>query len=318
MSYDVERGYGNTPRKSYQSGGFGSSSAASSSSANGSAYANGNSRNNQGFGGNAGSVEHPLVGAIKENIKQMSTNVTLITKFITTLGTNKDTQDLRHRLNGTIESTKQIAKETALQLKELGSTQSGTLEQRNQLKQVHQKLTKDFTVWLEKFQEISKVSAQKERTLLPPPKTPTSSQPAKPLDTFPTSTGYGEDAVDEKQGLLEATRKQQLLQIENEREFNDSIIQDREEGIKKIEGTIREVNEIFTDLAQLVNEQGIMIDNIESNIESTAHNTAEGVVELRKASDHQKSARSKMCWLALIIAIVAAVITIILVLSFKV
>lgn len=107
------------------------------------------------------------------------------------------------------------------------------------------------------------------------------------------------------------------MQIEAEREFNDAVIADRETGIKQIEQTITEVNEIFTDLANLVHEQGFMIDNIESNIESTVHNTAEGVVQLRKASEHQKSARNKMCWLALIIAIIAGVLTLILVLSIK-
>ncbi len=49
------------------------------------------------------------------------------------------------------------------------------------------------------------------------------------------------------------------MQIENEREFNDAMIQDREEGIQQIEATITEVNGIFTDLAQLVHEQGYMI-----------------------------------------------------------
>jgi len=300
MSYDVEQGYGG-PRKSYQSGGFGGTPSSRPPGLNG--HANGN-----------GTVEHPLVGTIRENIKQMSTNVTHITKFVTVLGTNKDNQELRHKLTGTIESTKQIAKETALQLKELNNSNAGTPEQRNQHKIVHQKLAKDFSVWLEKFQEISKVSAQKERTLLPPPKPAQSSK----QDTFPAGNNYYDDhGAAENQGLLEASRKQQLMQIENEREFNDSLIQDREEGIKQIESSIKEVNEIFTDLAHLVVEQGVMIDNIESNVESAAHNTTEGVVELRKASDHQKSARSKMCWLALIIAIVAAVIAIILVFSLK-
>lgn len=49
------------------------------------------------------------------------------------------------------------------------------------------------------------------------------------------------------------------MQIENEREFNDAMMQDREDGIKQIESTIMEVNGIFTDLAQIVHEQGYMI-----------------------------------------------------------
>lgn len=53
--------------------------------------------------------------------------------------------------------------------------------------------------------------------------------------------------------------RENFLQIENEREFNDALIQDRDEGIKQIESTIIEVNGIFTDLAQIVHEQGFMI-----------------------------------------------------------
>jgi len=108
-----------------------------------------------------------------------------------------------------------------------------------------------------------------------------------------------------------------LLQIENEREFNDALIHDREMGIKQIESAVSEVNEIFTDLANLVHEQGFMIDNIESNIESTAVQTQDGVVQLQKASQHQKSARSKMCILAIILVVIAAVLTLILVVTLK-
>jgi len=75
------------------------------------------------------------------------------------------------------------------------------------------------------------------------------------------------------------------------------------------------VNALFTDLATLVDQQGVMIDNIESNIEDTRVHTSEAVKEVTKASNYQKSARSKMCWLALIIVIVMAVIAVIIVLK---
>lgn len=58
-------------------------------------------------------------------------------------------------------------------------------------------------------------------------------------------------------------------------------------------------------------------DNIESNIESTAVQTHEGVKELQKASKHQRSARNKLCILAIIIAIIAAVVTLILVFTLR-
>lgn len=39
----------------------------------------------------------------------------------------------------------------------------------------------------------------------------------------------------------------------------DALIADREQGIKEIEKTVVEVNEIFRDLSHLVQEQGVMI-----------------------------------------------------------
>jgi len=54
-----------------------------------------------------------------------------------------------------------------------------------------------------------------------------------------------------------------------------------------------------------------MIDNIESNIEESVVKTSDGVEELRKANDYQKSSRNKMCCLALIILIIAAIIVVV-------
>ncbi|CAL5444871.1 unnamed protein product [Camellia sinensis] len=49
----------------------------------------------------------------------------------------------------------------------------------------------------------------------------------------------------------------------------------REQGIEEIQQQIGEVNEIFKDLAVLVHEQGVMIDDISSNIESSHAGTAQ-------------------------------------------
>lgn len=48
-------------------------------------------------------------------------------------------------------------------------------------------------------------------------------------------------------------------------------------------------------------------DNIESNVETSVDQTSKGVEELRAASKYQRSARTKMCILALILVIIAGV-----------
>ena len=52
-----------------------------------------------------------------------------------------------------------------------------------------------------------------------------------------------------------------------------------------------------------------IIETIEGNVESAQQYTSEAVVQLQQASKHQKSARSKMCWLALIIVVVIVFIS---------
>lgn len=47
--------------------------------------------------------------------------------------------------------------------------------------------------------------------------------------------------------------------LDNEIAFNEAVIEEREQGIQEIHSQIGEVNEIFKDLAVLVNDQGVMI-----------------------------------------------------------
>lgn len=112
---------------------------------------------------------------------------------------------------------------------------------------------------------------------------------------------------DEEEGGLQ---KQQLipndkgkkLQITIEREpinneefaYQQNLIRQRDQEISNIEEGITELNEIFKDLGNVVQQQGIMVDNIEANIYSTSDNTAMASRELNKAYRSQKSA-NKWC-----------------------
>jgi len=95
--------------------------------------------------------------------------------------------------------------------------------------------------------------------------------------------------------------------LEGERLFNETVIAEREQGIKQIESTIIEVNEVFRDLGALVQEQGVVVDNIERHIDETVHETTQGVKQLAKAKDHLNSTKQKMCCLVGIIVVVIAV-----------
>merc|ERR1712017_24719 len=87
---------------------------------------------------------------------------------------------------------------------------------------------------------------------------------------------------------------------------------EREEGIREIQGQIAEVGEIFQDLAVLVHEQGDMVNDIESNIISSHGHTQQAGKELVKAAAHQKSARNRMCIIAVILLVFLIVLILIM------
>ena len=82
------------------------------------------------------------------------------------------------------------------------------------------------------------------------------------------------------------SQQHQQSQLLIEEEVDMNALREREQAIRKIEGDIVEVNQIFKDLATMVHDQGEVLDSIEANIESTTIQIHEGTDQLVKASDY--------------------------------
>jgi syntaxin 7 len=193
----------------------------------------------------------------------------------------------------------------------------------------HKKLVKDLHATLKDFQRAQRACAERESTFLPQKENVGGSPQGKSKKKGYGATGgndnssaaaaaavamsgerggqfyQGTQMVDEGQQhaplLMEhkSQGQKEMTAVEIDMRFNDQLIEERERGIAEIQQQIGEVNEIFQDLAVLVNEQGNMIDDIEANIVSTAMRTKEAQKELTKADKSQKSARNKMVCLAI-------------------
>jgi len=159
------------------------------------------------------------------------------------------------------------------------------------------KLLKDFESTASSFKQITTLAAQKEKS------TPV------PNNTFTRRNDdhYADDDDNIKHQENQKLLDQQFMQVDQERIFHEDHVKRRNEEIKEIEKQVIEVNEMFVDVAHLVQEQGQMIDNIESNVEKTSHDTKSANVELKKASEYQQSYRSKLCVLVIIILVIAGV-----------
>ena len=67
-------------------------------------------------------------------------------------------------------------------------------------------------------------------------------------------------------------------------DMSEPMMLEREDAIKKIERDVRDVADLFQDVAMLVNQQGEQLDNIQSNLETTVTHTHGAERELKRVS----------------------------------
>ncbi|KAL7056406.1 hypothetical protein AAHC03_020940 [Spirometra sp. Aus1] len=92
----------------------------------------------------------------------------------------------------------------------------------------------------------------------------------------------------EEFNLLEPTSGDQTQQLLME---NTAAVTQREQEITQIVRSIHELNEIFRDVAQLVVDQGTLVDRIDYNVEQTQVRVQEALKQLTKAQSHQRKNR---------------------------
>jgi hypothetical protein len=79
----------------------------------------------------------------------------------------------------------------------------------------------------------------------------------------------------------------QLQQMDNT-SVQDDILRERNQEIKKINTQMSTVSEIFRDLANIVEGQQGMVDDIEQQVEESHGHAQSGLEQIEKANEHQK------------------------------
>ena len=103
-------------------------------------------------------------------------------------------------------------------------------------------------------------------------------------------------------------QEQLRLASQDEVDFQESLIIERESEIRNIEQSVGELYELFRDVAHIVHEQGGQLDTIHGNVISVADDTRQADIELRSASKYQKNARGRAFCLLLILLVVLTII----------
>ena len=161
---------------------------------------------------------------------------------------------------------------------------------------------------MQKFQEISTLDLNKERKDVQE----FSNAANSPSHDFSAPSRAEEEALSRHQ-------EQKQMQLEqDEVDFNEQIIRERNREIREIETAVVEVGQIFQDLAAMVNEQGIMVDNIEANISSAVEQTGEGVKDLEGAEEYQIKSRKKCVVISIIVFVVIVVVVLIILFALRI
>ena len=148
--------------------------------------------------------------------------------------------------------------------------------------------------------EKQRASASAERSAL---------SPSDPSNPQPYSDDPGQQQQQQQQ------QQQDQLAPQDEVDFQESLIIERESEIRNIEQSVGELNELFRDVAHLVHEQGEVFDVIENNVQNTVQDTRNADLELRSASRYQKNARGKAFCLLVILVVILLVIILAVVLG---
>lgn len=132
-----------------------------------------------------------------------------------------------------------------------------------------------------------------------------------------TGTRADEETIDR---LIETGDSEQIFQKaiheQGRGQIMDTLaeIQERHDAVRDLEKKLLDLQQIFLDMAVLVDAQGELLDNIETHVSSAIDHVQQGNTALQKAKKLQKNSRKWMCILILFLLTIA-VITVLAVLK---
>ncbi|XP_011874034.1 PREDICTED: syntaxin isoform X3 [Vollenhovia emeryi] len=150
-----------------------------------------------------------------------------------------------------------------------------------------------------------------------------------------TQTDYRERCKGRIQRQLEITGRtttneelEEMLEQGNPAVFTQGIIMETQQAkqtladiearhadIIKLENSIRELHDMFMDMAMLVESQGEMVDSIEYCVNRTSDHVGQARGELIVAEEYQKKARKKLFLISICVTIAVIILIIILAVS---
>lgn len=239
---------------------------------------------------------------LKMKLQSLLSSNRRLANDVNVLGTKKDTPRLRERVHSSMEKTRDLCREIGDGVKRLQGWNKLTKQQKYE----QTKVSSDFQAALQEFQGLQKKALEKEKASV------TAARAA-----HESESGHAFGQADNAPLEQQQQQQQQLSQLapQDEVDFQEALIIEREEEIRNIEQGVGDLNVLFRQVAQIVDEQEVGIRTIADNVENVHQDTRQADVETRQAARYQKAARNKSCCLLLILAVILTIIILAIVLG---
>uniref|UniRef100_A0ACD5UNM0 Uncharacterized protein n=2 Tax=Avena sativa TaxID=4498 RepID=A0ACD5UNM0_AVESA len=122
-----------------------------------------------------------------------------------------------------------------------------------------------------------------------------------------------EETIDD---LIETGRSEQIfkdaVQQQGRGQILDTVaeIQERHDAVRDLERKLLELQQIFLDMAVLVDAQGDMINHIETHVSNATNHISQGVGALQNAKKLQRNSRKWMCYAIILLLVVVVIIVV--------
>ncbi|EMR64624.1 hypothetical protein MGN70_002078 [Eutypa lata] len=259
----------------------------------------GGRRQNNGSGG--GFSDDPEFSRLSQDLMNklfhLQGNISKLRSEISLLGTRRDNPRLRERVHTLLEESTDQFKDVGGGVKKVQTWDDVTPTQ----KYSQQKISREFKAALTEFQTLQRTALEKQRASVTAAKA-AREHPESPSELPPDFSGQP------SQQQLQLQQEQIHLAPQDEVDFQEALITEREEEIRQIEEGVGDLNVLFQQVAQIVSEQGETLQTIEDNAVNVRDDVRAADYELRSAARYQKNARSKACCLLLILAVILTIV----------
>ncbi|KAL7434365.1 hypothetical protein ACHAXH_003883 [Discostella pseudostelligera] len=227
-----------------------------------------------GSGGGSGAINLSGYEQVSDAIVQYQRNVALLEKMARNAGKPNDTSILQTQYNLQVDVLHQLSHRIEDQLRS-HETRLASLprNEASTLRTTHIKLNRDYRSVEQQFKNLC-LDVKRKRSMAEVMQR----ESARIDDENRGKSQGGEGSSAEESGM----RWQMQIQ---EDKINEEIMREREEEIKNIHRGMHQVNEIYKDLAHLVDGQQEGIDQIETQMENSKENTATGLRHIEKANE---------------------------------